>query len=42
MGLTGFYFERPNGFTPNGTEHNMGVQTCAMTAEKTKPVKCFS
>ena len=40
-GINWLIFGRPNGFTCNGTQHNMGVQTCAMTAE-TKPVKCFS
>ena len=40
-GINWFLFGRPNRFTPNGTQDNMGVQTCALTAE-TKPVKCSS
>ena len=31
--LTVFYLERPNGSTPNGTQHNMRWQTYIVTAD---------
>ena len=33
VGLTAFCLERPNGSTPNGTQHSMGWQTCTVTAD---------
>ena len=32
VGLTVFCLGRPNGSTPNGTQHNMGWQICTVTA----------
>ena len=33
LGLMGFCLERPNGSTPNGTQHNMGWQMSTVTAD---------
>ena len=33
VGLNVFCLQRPNGSTPNGTQHNTGWQTCTVTAD---------